>query len=250
MSASAKIIPLGKSPIGFASQETNSSSLLKKFKMSLFPSVEDIYVLVNKQSVLMEEILDHLDSFLQDNSTMEAEKIAILEQKRDDLKLGYLSEMTKTFPNPLRDDIHRAIQSIDTAIDFTKNTVQEMQMLEITADDHILGMVALLREGTELLSQGLDNLAVNRQQSAKSFEELRRLKQPMDKAFRLAISQLFTADAEIKALAAQEDDAKTRAFSRVVEIFKRREVYRHIYNAGDHLSLAGGALFSLVGHGI
>lgn len=246
-SSTAKIIPLASAQ---SDRNAASTSLLKRFKMSLFPSVKDIYVMVNKQCVLLEELIAHLDSFLKDNSVMEVNKIMRLEQQRDDLKLGSISELTRSFANPMRDDIHRAVYSIDTAIDFVKNTVQEMQLLEITTDDHIVGMVDILQKGTTLLRAGLDQLETDPQKAVEYFEEMRAMKRSIDKLYRLAIAELFSADAEIHALRARDEDAKPRAFERVVEIFKRREIYRHIFAAGDQMALVGGALRNLVGHGL
>jgi len=57
---------------------------------------------------------------------------------------------------------------------------------------------------------------------------------------------LFREDAYIEILDSQETNTRVAAVKLVLEIFKRREVYRHLSNAADRLARAGEVLHDIV----
>ena len=76
----------------------------------------------------------------------------------------------------------------------------------------------------------------------------RKAERSTEKVYRAALKQLFDAEEHISALGKKNraDDAEANAMIYVIEMFKRRELYRHLSNAADRLEHAGGVLHDIV----
>ena len=53
--------------------------------------------------------------------------------------------------------------------------------------------------------------------------------------YRAALAELFSAEHHIEALSQKTENAEADAMMYVIEMFKRREIYRHLSNGADRL---------------
>jgi len=62
-------------------------------------------------------------------------------------------ELHNTFVTPFdREDIFNLSLNIDDMLDYALTTIQEMDLLGVEADDHLIKMIALIRQEAEELA--------------------------------------------------------------------------------------------------
>ena len=137
-------------------------------------------------------------------------------------------------------------------------------MLELPPDEHTLEMAQLLQTGTEALCLGFAALEKDPQEADREAEIARKTERRTERIYRAALAELFDASHYLSTLTqAQRTEASTlgvllepldteqnRAVATgvafVVEILKRREIYRHMSNAADRVAMAGDVLHDIV----
>jgi len=136
--------------------------------------------------------------------------------------------LNEAFSTPIdREDIYRAIAHLDPVVNYCKTTVDEMDLLQVRPDAHTLAMVQRLEEGAESIRRGFERLR-RHPESARGFADAgRKVERRMEKLYRIALVELF-----------QGDDYLGR--------YKKREIYRHLSNAGDRLARAANTLHDIV----
>ena len=146
-----------------------------------------------------------------------------------------------------REDIFRAIMAIDEVLNYAKTTVREMEALEIKPDQHMIAMAQLVRDGAYSLKSGYSKLSTNPMDAEVDAAATRKGERNTEKEYRSALADLFSPDKEIEAaLRAGTPGAQADAFLHMMEVLKRREVYRHLSNAADKLEHAGSVLHDIV----
>ncbi len=110
----------------------------------------------------------------------------------------------------------------------------------------MLELAVLLKEGTYSLRRGYQKLSVNPSQADEDAQASRKAERSSEKVYRRALGELFREKGYIEMLADEEADTKSTAINLVIDIFKRREVYRHLSNAADRLAEAGEVLHDIV----
>ena len=225
----------------------SANNPLSKVVSRIFPKVPDFYAMLSDQSALAVKSAQALVTYTETGNEEFAELVRSLEHEADDVKDRNLSALNEAFSTPMdREDLYRAIQTIDHVLNYAKTTVREMQVLNVEADDAIREMAGILQEGVEALDAGYRALATSPAAAEPYAAAARKAERNIEKAYRRGLAVLF--DVERQLLDMEDSDAPTGhlALGRVMEIFKKREVYRHISNAADRLARAGEALRDIV----
>ena len=150
------------------------------------------------------------------------------EHEADRVKASNLGVLSEAFSTPIdREDIHRAIMTLDDIVNYCKSTVVEMDVLGLAPDKHSLEMALHLREGADALARGFARLSTDPATAGNDAAAARKAERTVEKAYRRAIADLF-----------QGDD--------YLNMFKRRETYRHLSNAADRVADAAHSLDSIV----
>lgn len=117
--------------------------------------------------------------------------------------------------------------TLDDIVNYCKSTVVEMDVLGLQPDKFSLEMALHLREGTDALARGFARLATDPAASGVDAAAARKAERTVEKAYRRAIVELFQGD-------------------NYLNMFKRRETYRHMSNAADRVADAANALDDIV----
>jgi len=104
----------------------------------------------------------------------------------------------------------------------------------------------LLQEGAIALQQGFRKLSINPAAAEAHAQAARKAERRIEKVYRRAIAELFSVERITGPLATPADDAIEAAMVNIIEIFKHREIYRHLSNGGDRLAHAGDNLHDIV----
>ena len=225
----------------------NKDSLLTRLVDRVFPRMPDFYALLNEQCDLAVEAMEVFVQFMENGDKALARQVRALEKRGDKLKARNTDILSRSFSTPMdREDIYRAISSIDHIVNYAKTTTREIEVLNIRPDQYMLELAVLLKEGTYALQRGYHKLTENPSQADEDAQAARKSERSSEKVYRRALGELFKEEGYIKMLADKEADTKRTAINLVIEIFKRREVYRHLSNAADRLARAGEALHDIV----
>jgi uncharacterized protein Yka (UPF0111/DUF47 family) len=207
----------------------------------------DFYSLLNEQCDLAVEAMEVFVQFMENGDKALARQVRALEKSGDVLKARNTDILSKSFSTPMdREDIYRAIATIDHIVNYAKTTTREIEVLKVVPDKYMLELAVLLKEGTYALQRGYLKLSENPNQADEDAQAARKAERSSEKVYRRALGELFREKGYIKMLESQDADTKVTAISLVLEIFKRREVYRHLSNASDRLARAGEVLHDIV----
>jgi uncharacterized protein Yka (UPF0111/DUF47 family) len=213
----------------------------------VFPRMPDFYSLLNDQCNLVVEAMEVFVQFMESGDKALAKQVRSLEKRGDELKARNTDILNKSFSTPMdREDIYRAIATIDHIANYAKTTTREIEVLKVTPDKYMLELAVLLKEGAYAVQRGYRKLSENPQQAEEDSQAARKAERSSEKVYRRALGELFREDAYLEILGNQETDAKVEAVKLVLDIFKRREVYRHLSNAADRLARAGEVLHDIV----
>lgn len=222
-------------------------TLVQRIINNVFPTIPDFIGMLADQCKVTVEVLNTLEEFMQDGDPAKALKVREMEHLGDDIKARNMDALNKAFATPLdREDIYRAITAIDEVTNYCKTTVREMEILQLQPDANTLAMVRQIREGGDALLRGFKKLKDTPALAEEDCDVIRKTERSVEKTYRTALSELFNADKEIQMFASKDPVAAAAAVARVVEIFKRREIYRHISNTADHMAKAGHILHDIV----
>lgn len=196
---------------------------------------EDKFVgLLIEQSQITVEGLRLLEKWLS-KSELKDKAIDQMREKEieaDEVRRILIDELHNTFITPLdREDIFMISLYIDDIIDYCYTTVEEMQLLGIDADEHLINMVKLTREATEELEMAFHRLFANPRVAGDHARRAKKIENEVEHLYRVAIGELFT---------------RAKDFSPLMVMLRRREVYRHVSNMADQADKAADILGMVV----
>jgi uncharacterized protein Yka (UPF0111/DUF47 family) len=207
----------------------------------------DFYGLLNDQCDLLVEAMEAFIAYMEDGSDEKAEAVRTIEARGDELKTRNTDILNRAFATPMdREDIYNAIITLDMGMNYAKTTTREMEALDLDPDPFMLEMVVEYKHAAEALQQGFRKLTINPVDAEQDARAARKAERNIEKIYRRALTTLFNIDEMVKKLDAGEQGSKTQAMFTVVEMFKRREIYRHLSNGADRLARAADRLHDII----
>lgn len=203
-------------------------SILARSIERLFPKSPDFFAMLAEQSVQAARTAGMLVEYMAtDDPGMNAE-IQKDEQTADTVKVRNIHALNEAFSTPVdREFIYRAIMGLNDIVTCCKNAAKEMSILSVASDAYTLELAKLLKEGADAVAAGFGKLAVNPQAAATDADTARRAERRMEKLYRKALADLF-----------QGED--------YINMFKRREIYRHLFSAAERMARSANTLQDIV----
>jgi predicted phosphate transport protein (TIGR00153 family) len=203
-------------------------SLLVRLYERFFPKSADFFALLTEQSRQVEHTVDLLVNFMESGDAAIGEQIREDEHAADKVKVRNIHTLNEAFSTPIdREDIYRAITTLDEVVNACKDAVSEMNALDLTPDAFTLEMARLLREGVQSLTAGYGKLSAAPAQAAADADAARKAERKVEKLYRKSLAQLF-----------QGED--------FIHMFKRREIYRHLTHAAERMAACANTLHDIV----
>jgi uncharacterized protein Yka (UPF0111/DUF47 family) len=225
----------------------SKDSVVTRLVDRVFPRMPDFYSLLNEQCDLAVEAMEVFVQFMEKGDMHLAKQVRALEKRGDELKARNTDILSKSFSTPMdREDIYRAIATIDHIVNYAKTTTREIEALKVEPDKYMLELAVLLKEGAYALQRGYKKLSTNPNQADEDAQAARKAERSSEKVYRRALGELFQDENYISMLENQDSNTKVTAVRLVIDIFKHREVYRHLSNAADRLARAGEVLHDIV----
>jgi uncharacterized protein len=224
-----------------------SDSVVTKLVDRVFPRMPDFYGLMNEQCDVLVEAMEAFVQYMEDGSEERAVVVRQIEKRGDELKARNTDVLNRAFATPMdREDIYRAIVTLDMGMNYAKTTTREMEALELTPDKYMLEMAVEYKNAAQALQQGFIRLTENPAQAEENAVAARKTERNIEKIYRRALAELFNVDEMVNKLNTDEPGAKAQAMLAVVEMFKRREVYRHLSNGADRMARAADRLHDII----
>jgi len=203
-------------------------SIFRKLFDRVFPKMADFFGALSNQCSHVAQTTGLLVEFMETGDVAIGERIRQDEHDADRIKASNLHTLNEAFSTPIdREDLYRAIMHLDEITNYCKTTVNEMNVLGILPDKFCLEMAMHIKMGTDALALGFSRLAREPANVASCADVARKSERKVEKAYRRAIAELF-----------QGDD--------YINMFKRREIYRHLSNAADRMADAANTLHDIV----
>lgn len=188
--------------------------------------------LLIQQSQITAEGLSILQDCIQELSDDSLDAMRAKEYEGDEVRRVLIDELHKTFVTPLdREDIYNISHHIDEMLDYAHTTIQQMVILQVEADDYLDRMVDLNRQAADEMAMAMVRLQENPMVALEHARRTRKLESEVELTYRRAIADLFT---------------KAKDFKPLMEMLRRREVYRHVSNMADQADAAAHTLGMIV----
>lgn len=213
----------------------------------VFPRMPNFYHLIDEQCDQCVAGMEVFVSYMESGDVALAERVREMEKAGDEIKARNIRILDNAFATPMdREDIYHAIISIDHILNYAKTTVREIEVLQCKPDAYMAEIAVLLLSGTVALQQGYAKLSTQPAEGEPAANQARKSERNIEKVYRRALAQLFDVDDVALALNNNDAGANGRAMLRVIEIFKCRELYRHLSNGADRLAHAGDILHNII----
>lgn len=205
----------------------NPSIFLRLFER-VFPKMPDFFGLLAEQCIQVTHTVELLVDYMETSNPVVGQEVKCDEHRADEVKVQNIHMLNEAFSTPIdREDIYRAIMDMDEVVNYCKTTVSEMDLLVVGPDKHTMQMSYHLKEGVIALSGGFAKLSKTPKAAAADADAARKSERRVEKCYRQALADLF-----------QGDD--------YIEMFKRREIYRHLSNAADRMAHCANTLHDIV----
>ena len=227
--------------------ERGTRTFLRRLAGRVFPRAPDFYRLLDDQCGLVVETMETFVEFMQDHAPDTGARVRELEHRGDELKHRNMDQLNRAFATPIdREEIFRAVVTLDDIVGYAKTTVREMEVLQVSPDDAMREIAALLLEGAQALQRGYAKLRTSPLDAEPDAQQAHKTERGIESIYRRAVANLFDEE-RIKRLV-DSDDAEGRAAGiiAVLRMLRRRELYRHLSNAADRVDVAAEALRDII----
>jgi uncharacterized protein Yka (UPF0111/DUF47 family) len=213
----------------------------------VFPRAPDFHRLLDDQCDLAVEAMTVFVEFMEDGAPDKGVRVRELEHCGDDLKRRNMDELNRAFATPIdREDIFRAVATLDDVIGYAKTTVREMEVLRVSPDAPMREMAALLLEGTQALQQGYAKLPGAPLDAEPDAQRAHKTERWIEEIYRGAVANLFDEERITQLVNTAGDEGKAAGVIAVVRVLRRRELYRHLSNAADRIDTAAETLRDII----
>lgn len=227
---------------------TSIGTFLKRLIDRVIPPMPDFFSLINEQCDLCVQTMTVFVSHMERGDVDTAAEIRRLEKQGDKLKRRNNHVLDKAFTTPMdREDIYDAITSIDEIINYAKSTIRELEVLNLEPDRHMLEMAIELRAGSEALQRGFAKLSSDPAHAEHDAMAARKAERRVEDVYRHSIAELFHTEGMLKKIPGDNGGDKHLLLAlAIIDIFKHREIYRHMSNGADRLAHAADKLNDIV----
>jgi predicted phosphate transport protein (TIGR00153 family) len=196
------------------------------------PKQDNFVKLLIQQAELAITGLEALLAYMRDGNETSAEAVRRAEKEADEVRRILIDELNHKFVTPMdREDLFNLSRAIDDILDYAFSTVDEMQILHVTANAFMERMVSLLRDAAVEVHMAMLRIKDHPGVAAEHAQRAKALENRVESVYREAIAALFEGTANPE---------------HIVEMLKLREIYRHLSNAADRGDEAANIISDVV----
>jgi len=178
---------------------------------------------LNEQSAVLVQGTEALMAYMRKPSNKNAEAVRILEKQADEVRRILIDELNRSFVTPIdREDLFALSRALDDVLDYAYSVVNEMDILAVKPNEHLLEMAEMLHEAAQELHLAMERLEHHPSVAEDHAVRAKSIDNRMETLYAIALAELFRGPKDL---------------DHVVEMLKLREIYRHMLHAigcGDH----------------
>jgi uncharacterized protein Yka (UPF0111/DUF47 family) len=222
---------------------TENNTWWRRLWREIVPAMPDFQAMLEAQADNLHATMATLADYLVTCDPTLALRVHALVDEGHTLRDRNLGQLHHSFITPIdREDIYTLAMSIDHILDYVKNTVREVEVLQVESDDWMRHMTAELTKGVASLALGLAQFRAGHAEEVAQTVQTRDAERSIEDLYRDALQDMFNGEEYLSLTAGNQPPSVLACLDFVVSRIKRREVYRHISNAADRLARAGEAL--------
>lgn len=222
---------------------TSPLPVLRRLWHSIVPPMPDFYGMLESQADNLRATVSALSDYLVSCDTQLAANVNRLVEQGHSLRDKTLQRLYSSFITPIdREDIYTLSMSTDHILDYIKNTVREVEVLQVPTDEWMQRMTSELVTGTDNLALGLARLRAGEAENVARTVQTREAERQVEDLYRDALENMFQGEEYQQLTQSSETPSVRDCLEFVTSRIKLREVYRHLSNAADRLAHAGEAL--------
>jgi uncharacterized protein len=178
------------------------------------------------------EGMNALEAYMKKRSDKHATAVTQAERDADEIRRILIDVLNRTFVTPIdREDIFALSRAIDDVMDYAFTTVEEMQILDVEPNDYLRRLVSLLQDAAEEIYLAMLHLQAHPGVAAEHATRAKALENRVERVYREAVADLFSGPEDIQ---------------HVMDMLKRRELYRHLSNCADRGDEAANVIHDIV----
>jgi len=209
-------------------KDKKSPGFLHQLLERMIPTPSDFFGLLANQSEMVTVTIRNLHQYMANGDKTLADALAVDEHKADTLKKQNLHQLNRAFSTPIdREDIYRAIASLDWIVTHCKSTINEMLDLQVEPDDHMRRILDELLAGAEALERGFRALSTYPADCEKEAQAARHAHRRIERFYRHSLIDLFQGEV-------------------TTEMLRKREIYHHLMDGSRHLHQAANVLHDIM----
>lgn len=208
--------------------DQSKQNLFPKLLNRIVPTPPDFFLLLTEQYTLVTVTIRNLYQYMKSPNPYLAEVLAADEHQADALKIRNLHQLNRAFSTPIdREDIYRAIASLDWIITHCKSTINEMLDLGVEPDEQMVRILEELLTGCEALERGFGGLSTYPAGSEKDAQIARHAHRRIERLYRHSLKELFQGEV-------------------TTEMLCKREIYHHLMDGSRRLHAAANVLHDIM----
>jgi hypothetical protein len=212
-------------------QSKVKTNVIQKFFDRIFPKSPNFFVLLHQQCKQVTVVVDDLKDFLNQPDGALDNKLNQSEHQADIIRINNLQALNQAFSTFIdREDIYRAIDSMDAIVTHCKNTFYEVNAIEIIPDKTSAEMLVYIREGVQSLEQGFALLAKNTAKAQYHALNARHANRKVEHFYYQALGHLFNKYKEPDYL----------------YILKMKEFYLHLKHISERVKNCANVLEDII----
>ncbi len=224
----------------------DNTNWLLRLWFRIFPRVPDFHAMVGEQADCLVRAFQALDDYIDSADEATSQRLRDCVKQGHSLRQRNLDTLLRSFITPIdREDIHSLIMRVDHVFDYVKTALREMETLGVSGDHWMREMVDQLQEGAGDLIAALDGFHRAPQLAADPAEHVRRVERHVEKLYRQALAEMFDGEAYQQLVSGLDASRQRECLDFIIDLMKRREVYRHLSNAADRLAHVGDQLHDM-----
>jgi uncharacterized protein Yka (UPF0111/DUF47 family) len=185
-----------------------------------------------EQSTLVLEGTEALIDYMDKPSKKNASRVRDLEKQADEVRRIFIDELNRTFVTPIdREDLFGLSRVIDDVMDYAYSTTNEMDILNVQPNNYLRTMAELLHSGAEEIHLAIQRLEHHPSVADSHAVRAKAIENSMETLYAEALADLFKEPQDLKEM---------------MDILKRREIYRHMFHAVGSTEQAANIISDIV----
>ncbi len=193
------------------------------------PAHEDRFLsLLDRHAEILTQVAQTFRRYVTEGTPSLSDDIDRLEKEADTCLRELTSALRDAFITPIdRQDIYNLGEAIDDMIDYLNNAAREISIFNVSSTDHMRAIAGILEEASLAIAAGVKAVRTNPQEAWIKAGQAQHAENEIEGRYRTALAELFNG-------------------TDMSQIFKLREVYRHLSNSADRADAIGRLIGKIV----